>query len=86
MTQGLNLCLLHLLCLLRWQADSLPLRHLGSPSKAQCLPTNAHLPSLSLYPHYQGWSLVHSIQFFFNVGMFVDIMVYGFKKNISVDR
>ena len=27
-TQGLNSCLL---CLLHWQADSLPLRHLGSP-------------------------------------------------------
>ena len=27
-TQGLNL---HLLCLLHWQADSLPLNHLGSP-------------------------------------------------------
>ena len=29
-TQGLNLCLLHLL---HWQADSLPLCHLGSPSQ-----------------------------------------------------
>ena len=28
LTQGLNPCLL---CLLYWQADSLPLRHLGSP-------------------------------------------------------
>ena len=27
-TQGLNL---HLLCLLHWQSDSLPLQHLGSP-------------------------------------------------------
>ena len=27
-TQGLNLCLLHFL---HWQADSLPLSHLGSP-------------------------------------------------------
>ena len=30
-TQGSNLCLLHLL---HWQADSFPLRHLGSPSKS----------------------------------------------------
>ena len=29
LTQGLNL---HLLCLLHWQADSLPLSHMGSPS------------------------------------------------------
>ena len=29
LTQGLNL---YLLCLLHWQADSLPLRHLGSPA------------------------------------------------------
>ena len=29
-TQGLNLCLL---CLLQWQADSLPLCHLGSPKQ-----------------------------------------------------
>ena len=29
LTQGLNLCLL---CLLHWQADSLPLSYLGSPS------------------------------------------------------
>ena len=28
LTQGSNLCLLHLL---NWQADSLPLSHLGSP-------------------------------------------------------
>ena len=29
-TQGLNL---HLLCLLHWQADSLPLHHLGNPGR-----------------------------------------------------
>ena len=31
-TQGLNLCLLHLL---HWQVNSLPLHHLGSPSLLQ---------------------------------------------------
>ena len=33
-TQGLNLCLLHLL---HWQADSLPLCHLGSPQSLHCM-------------------------------------------------
>ena len=32
-TQGLNSCLL---CLLHWQADSLPLSHLGSPCVFVC--------------------------------------------------
>ena len=33
-TQGLNL---HLLCLLKWQADSLSPHHLGSPSISTCV-------------------------------------------------
>ena len=35
-TQGSNL---HLLCLLHWQVDSLPLSHLGSPCPWDCLGT-----------------------------------------------
>ena len=31
LTQGSNRCHLHLLCLLQWQEDSLPVRPLGSP-------------------------------------------------------
>lgn len=54
--------------------------------KAQCLPINEGFPLTSLYRHYQGWSLVHSVQFFLNVGMFVEVMVFVFKKNISVGR
>ena len=33
-TQGVNSCLLHLL---HWQADTLPLRHQGSPANIYCM-------------------------------------------------
>ena len=38
-TQGSNLCLL---CLLHWQADSLPLCHVGSPSVSSTNSKNLH--------------------------------------------
>ena len=38
--QGSNLCLL---CLLHWQVDSLPLRHLGSPCVCMCISLNTYL-------------------------------------------
>ena len=62
-TQGSNPCLLHLL---RWQADSLPLHHLGNPvnplvgvmtnldsilkSRDITLPTKAHLVRAMVFP------------------------------------
>ena len=42
-TQGSNLCLLHLL---HWQADSLPLYHLGSPSTFSTNLKNLHTYTL----------------------------------------
>ena len=44
-TQGLNL---RLLCFLHWQADSLPLTHLGSPIKSVLTPSKSVQPMISL--------------------------------------
>ena len=46
-TQGSNLCFLHLL---HWQADSLPLRHLGSPSQCCACCAKSFHSCLTLQP------------------------------------
>ena len=50
LTQGLNT---HLLCLLHWQVDSLPLSHLGSPNMVDTL---NHSTRQVLREH-QAWTL-----------------------------
>ena len=54
-TQGLNL---QLLCLLHWQADSLPLSHMGSPMPILHI---LYLSSVYLYTSYYAIALNHYI-------------------------
>ena len=64
-TQGLNR---HLLCLLHWQADSLPLSHLGSPTNHSvqslsrvrlCDPMNRSTPGLPVHHQLLEFTQTH---------------------------